>query len=151
MPGREQPGKRLLLRPALPPLCRGGTSAYNKRRNLTREERFRYALHPLYQLVSTLTAALEKAGFDTPRAARLADVFARNSLEGVYSHGVNRFPRFLGEIENGIVRLDTRPETVASLGGMEVWDGRFGPGPLIAKQAMGRAVALAAQHGIACV
>lgn len=106
---------------------------------------------PFDQLVSTLTAALEKAGFDTPRAARLADVFARNSLEGVYSHGVNRFPRFLGEIENGIVRLDTQPETVASLGGMEVWDGRFGPGPLIAEQAMGRAVALAARHGIACV
>ena len=84
---------------------------------------------PFDQLVSTLTAALEKAGFDNPRAARLADVFARNSLEGVYSHGVNRFPRFLGEIENGIVRLDTRPETVASLGGMEVWDGRFGPRP----------------------
>ena len=34
---------------------------------------------------------------------------------------------------------------------MEVWDGRFGPGPLIAEQAMGRAVALAARHGIACV
>lgn len=103
------------------------------------------------ELTATLDAALQRAGFDPPRAARLADVFARNSLEGVYSHGVNRFPRFLGEIQNGIVRLDTRPETVAALGGMEVWDGHFGPGPLIAEQAMGRAAALAADHGVACV
>ncbi len=103
------------------------------------------------ELTATLTAALEKAGFDPSRAARLADVFARNSLEGVYSHGVNRFPRFLGEVQKGIVRLDTQPETVASLGGMEVWDGHFGPGPLIAEQAMARAVALAGEHGVACV
>lgn len=106
---------------------------------------------PFDELVRTLEAALDKAGVDAARAARLADVFARNSLEGVYSHGVNRFPRFLFCIREGIVRLDTTPERVASLGGMEVWDGGFGPGPLIAEDAMARAIELARTHGIACV
>ena len=38
---------------------------------------------PFEELVETLCSALERAGFDGARAARLADVFARNSLEGV--------------------------------------------------------------------
>ena len=106
---------------------------------------------PVEELVETLCSALERAGFDGARAARLADVFARNSLEGVYSHGVNRFPRFLNSVASGAVDRDAVPERAAALGGMEVWDGHFGPGPLIAEDAMARAVELARTHGIACV
>lgn len=106
---------------------------------------------PFEELVETLCSALERAGFDGARAARLADVFARNSLEGVYSHGVNRFPRFLNSVASGAVDRDAVPERAAALGGMEVWDGHFGPGPLIAEDAMARAVELARTHGIACV
>ena len=106
---------------------------------------------PFEEQLQTLRAALERAGFDQTRAARLADVFARNSLEGVYSHGVNRFPRFLNSVANGTVDLSAAPEQVAALGGMEIWDGHFGPGPLIAEDAMARAVELARSHGVACV
>lgn len=106
---------------------------------------------PFEELVETLCSALERAGFDGARAARLADVFARNSLEGVYSHGVNRFPRFLNSVASGAVDRDAVPERAAALGGMEVWDGHFGPGPLIAEDAMARAVELARTHGIACI
>ena len=106
---------------------------------------------PFEELVQTLCSALERAGFDGARAARLADVFARNSLEGVYSHGVNRFPRFLNSVASGAVDRDAVPERAAALGGMEVWDGHFGPGPLIAEDAMARAVELARTHGVACV
>ena len=106
---------------------------------------------PFDEILTTLRRALEKAGFDGERAARLADVFARNSLEGVYSHGVNRFPRFLKNVREGTVDRDARPERVAGLGGMEVWDGHFGAGPLIAEDAMARAIELSRTHGIACV
>ena len=106
---------------------------------------------PFEEILTTLRRALEKAGFDGERAARLADVFARNSLEGVYSHGVNRFPRFLKNVREGTVDRDARPERVAGLGGMEVWDGHFGAGPLIAEDAMARAIELSRAHGIACV
>ena len=103
------------------------------------------------EVKSTLGRALGAAGFDPQRAEQLADVFARNTLEGVASHGVNRFPRFLADLERGVIDRDARPETVAALGGMEVWDGHFGPGPLIAGAAMDRAIALCHTHGIACV
>ena len=72
------------------------------------------------EVKSTLGRALGAAGFDPQRAGQLADVFARNTLEGVASHGVNRFPRFLADLERGVIDRDARPETVAALGGMEV-------------------------------
>lgn len=96
-------------------------------------------------------AALLKAGFTPEKAERLSGVFCQNTLEGVASHGLNRFPRFVKEAGNGVVDVNAEPETVAALGGMEVWDGHFGPGPLIAEKAMDRAIELARTHGVACV
>ena len=66
------------------------------------------------EVKSTLGRALGAAGFDPQRAGQLADVFARNTLEGVASHGVNRFPRFLADLERGVIDRDARPETVAA-------------------------------------
>ena len=96
-------------------------------------------------------AALLRAGFTPEKAERLSGVFCQNTLEGVASHGLNRFPRFIREAITGVVDVHAEPECVAALGGMEVWDGHFGPGPLIAEAAMARALALAKTHGIACV
>ena len=96
-------------------------------------------------------AALLKAGFTPEKAERLSGVFCQNTLEGVASHGLNRFPRFVQESLTGVVDVNAEPECVAALGGMEVWDGHFGPGPLIAEAAMARAIELAKTHGIACV
>lgn len=96
-------------------------------------------------------SALLKAGFTPEKAERLSGVFCQNTLEGVASHGLNRFPRFIREAQTGIVDVHAEPQTIAALGGMEVWDGHFGPGPLIAEAAMNRAVELAKTHGIACV
>lgn len=97
------------------------------------------------------SSVLLKAGFPAEKAERLSDVFCRNSLEGVASHGLNRFPRFVGDVQKGTVDINAEPETVASLGGMEVWDGHYAAGPLVAEAAMARAIELAQTHGIACV
>lgn len=102
-------------------------------------------------LVGTLKNGLEKAGLDASRASQLAQVFAGNSLEGVYSHGVNRYMRFIGEIESGVVDINAQTETVSAFGGIEVRDAHFGIGPLNAENAMARAVELSREHGIACV
>ena len=96
-------------------------------------------------------SALLRAGFTPDKAERLSGVFCQNTLEGVASHGLNRFARFVKEAVTGVVDVNAEPETVAALGGMEVWDGHFGPGPLIAESAMDRAIELARTHGIACV
>jgi LDH2 family malate/lactate/ureidoglycolate dehydrogenase len=106
---------------------------------------------PYDALIETLTRGLFRAGIRDERRFRLAEVFAGNSAEGVYSHGVNRFLRFLTEIENGTVDIGARTETVSSFGGIEVRDAHFGIGPINAEDAMARAAELSKTHGIACV
>ena len=85
-------------------------------------------------------------------AKRFAEIFAGNSLDGVYSHGMNRYPRYLSDMESGLCDAKvTQAERVSGLGGLEVWDAHFGVGPLIAQQMAERAIELAKTHGIACV
>ena len=103
------------------------------------------------EAVSTMTKGLERF-MDHETAERFAEVFAGNSLDGVYSHGMNRFPRYLGDMSSGLCDAKvTEAERISGLGGLEVWDAHFGVGPLIAQQMAQRAIELAKTHGIACV
>jgi 3-dehydro-L-gulonate 2-dehydrogenase len=103
------------------------------------------------ELHSVLLRVLSKAGFEPDRAHLCATLFADASRDGVASHGLNRFPRFIDMIRAGIVDVHARPERVAGTGGLERWDGRRGPGNLNAHHAMTRAIALSREHGIGCV
>lgn len=86
------------------------------------------------------------------KALRFAEIFAGNSLDGVLSHGMNRYPRYLRDMDSELCdRRVTQAERVSGFGGLEVWDAHFGVGPLIAEQMASRAIELAKAHGIACV
>ena len=86
------------------------------------------------------------------KAHHFAEIFAGNSADGVHSHGMNRFPRYIGDMESGLCDASvTEAERVSGFGALEVWDAHFGVGPLIAEQASERAIALAKEHGIGCV
>lgn len=100
---------------------------------------------------ATLAAVLRKLGFAEARADLSARLFAETTCDGVYSHGVNRFPRFVAMIRNGSVDPAAEPECVAAFGALQRWDGRRGPGNLNAHAAMDRAIELSRQHGIGCV
>jgi 3-dehydro-L-gulonate 2-dehydrogenase len=89
-------------------------------------------------------------GFAADRAEILAQIFTQNSVDGVLTHGVNRFARFIRFLAPGWVVADAEPALVAAAGGIEQWDGRRGPGPLNALHATHRAVGLACGHGIGC-
>ena len=103
------------------------------------------------EAVSTMTKGLERF-MDHQTAERFAEVFAGNSLDGVYSHGMNRFPRYLDDMRSGLCDAKvTEAERISGLGGLEVWDAHYGVGPLIAQQVTQRAIELAKTHGIACV
>jgi 3-dehydro-L-gulonate 2-dehydrogenase len=69
----------------------------------------------------------------------------------VYSHGLNRFPRFLSMIRRGLIDIHAQPVLVSSAGALERWDGKSGPGNLNAHQSMDRAITLAREHGVGCV
>ena len=94
---------------------------------------------------------LLKVSFASDRAEQLADVFAQNSLDGVASHGWNRFPVLIEQIAQGYMNVEAEPEKVAAFGAWEQWDARLGPGPLNALFATNRAMELAREYGIGCV
>lgn len=80
-----------------------------------------------------------------------AEMFARTTESGVYSHGVNRFPRFIQQLDNGDIIPDAKPQRVTSLGAIEQWDAQRAIGNLTAKKMMDRAIELASDHGIGLV
>jgi 3-dehydro-L-gulonate 2-dehydrogenase len=94
---------------------------------------------------------LEANGFSPERAATCARLFAENTLDGVYTHGIDRFPRFIEYVRKGFVRPDAEARKVHSAGALEQWDGQLGPGPLNALACTARAAELARLHGIGCV
>ena len=85
------------------------------------------------------------------RAQICARLFAETTRDGVYTHGINRFPRFVGTIRNGSVNVKAAAQRVAGFGALERWDGNRGPGNLNALAAMERAISLGREHGIGCV
>ncbi|HKR30934.1 MAG TPA: 3-dehydro-L-gulonate 2-dehydrogenase [Terriglobales bacterium] len=103
------------------------------------------------ELQSTLAAILRELGFSDDRAQLSARLFADASRDGVASHGLNRFPRFVRGIRSGLVDPRAVPILVSRFGALERWDGQRGPGNLNAYSAMQRAIELGREHGVGCV
>jgi 3-dehydro-L-gulonate 2-dehydrogenase len=106
---------------------------------------------PFEQVHECLAAVLRSLGFREERAQLSARLFAETTCDGVYSHGVNRFSRFVAMVRNGSVDSAAEPRVVARFGAMERWDGQRGPGNLNAHAAMAQAIELSSEHGIGCV
>lgn len=102
-------------------------------------------------MVKEFKRVLAKNGFDEKGAEDAAVIFAQNSLAGVYSHGLNRFPRVVSYLKKGAITPDALPTCEAGLGAIERWNGHRGFGPLNAKRAMDRACELAAESGVGVV
>ncbi|WP_430974243.1 3-dehydro-L-gulonate 2-dehydrogenase [Sunxiuqinia rutila] len=90
-------------------------------------------------------------GFPEQKAASCASIFATNSLDGIYSHGVNRFPRFVDYTQKGYIKPEMDAKCQNRLGAIEQWDGQLGPGPSNALQATERAMELAQEQGLGLV
>ena len=94
---------------------------------------------------------LLKYGFPKKTADLSARLFTDNTCDGIASHGVNRFPRFIQQLEKGDIDPAAKASKVLSLGAIEQWDAHQAIGNLTAKEMMDRAMALADQHGIGVV
>ncbi len=106
---------------------------------------------PFDDMVKEFTRVLVKYGFSEERARESATLFAKNSLDGIYSHGANRFPRVISYIEKGYIDVNAEPTLIESAGAVERWNGNLGMGNLNAKICMDRAIELAHKYGIGCV
>ena len=103
------------------------------------------------ELFNEFKRVLASRGFEEKMAADAATVFAQNSLDGIYSHGINRFPRVVSYLDKGEIKPENVATCIDAHGAMERWDGHRGFGPLNAKRAMDRACELAKEYGIGCV
>jgi len=106
---------------------------------------------PFDKLITAFERVLLSNGFEQAKATICATVFAENSRDGVYTHGLNRFPKFVRMVQQGFVLPGAEPVLEASLGALEQWNGNLGPGMLNAKICMNRAIELAKVNGIGCV
>lgn len=84
-------------------------------------------------------------------AEKVAYEMARNSLEGTYTHGVNRFARLIESIDEGIVRVDGTPVMKNKSAAIENYDGQLGLGVTNALFSMDRAISLAREYGIGLI
>jgi 3-dehydro-L-gulonate 2-dehydrogenase len=106
---------------------------------------------PFADLYDALHRAILTLGIAGERAALCARLFAETTRDGVYTHGLNRFPRFATMVENGSIDVHAEPERILGFGGLERWDGHLGPGNLNAHAAMTQAIALSRIHGVGAV
>ena len=94
---------------------------------------------------------LVQHGFVDNKAMLCASLFAETTRDGVYSHGLNRFPRFIDNIEKGYVIPQNEPVVAEVFDSHEVWDGQLGPGNVNAHMAMDRALFLAKDNAFGIV
>jgi 3-dehydro-L-gulonate 2-dehydrogenase len=103
------------------------------------------------ELQENLARVLRKLGFTGERAQTCARLFAETTCDGVYTHGVSRFPRFVAMVRNGSIDVAAEPKLLARFGAVERWDGQRGPGNLNAYACMERAMELSREHGVGWV
>lgn len=103
------------------------------------------------ELAQTLSGILAGRGMTGERCQLCARLFAETDRDGVYTHGVNRFPRFVRMLDRGTIDVEASAQRSAGLGSLERWDGRRGAGNLNADACMNRAIELAREHGMGCV
>jgi len=106
---------------------------------------------PFERLKSEFLRILLNIGFSQSGAEKCAEIFTMNSVDGVNSHGINRFPRFVKNTLEGIIKPDAVPSFEHRFGSLEQWNGNLGPGPLMATFATDRVMELAIENGIGLV
>ena len=103
------------------------------------------------ELCFALEQAMLRLGLAPDRAKLCAQLFAETTRDGVYSHGLNRFPRFRAMVENGSIDVNATPALTTAFGAIERWNGNRGVGNLNAHASMERAIELARNNGIGAV
>lgn len=106
---------------------------------------------PFEQMKAEIKRGMIKAGLTEEQANTCAQVHTESSRDGVYSHGLNRVPRFIDHVNKGWVDISATPTLLKICGCMENYDGNMGIGILNAKFAMNRAMELAKENNIGII
>jgi len=103
------------------------------------------------EMQSTIKTAFVRAGMTEEKAGICAGIHAETSMDGVYSHGLNRVERYVDYLNRNWVDPHAEASLVVAAGAMEIYDGDMGPGILNALFSMNRATEIAKDHGFGIV
>jgi len=106
---------------------------------------------PFEKLKAEFKRILIGLGFTETKAELCARTFAESSRDGIYTHGLNRFPSLVESIKEGLVKPGAEATKEGGFGAIEQWNGNQAPGILSATFCMDRAMELANENGIGCV
>ena len=70
---------------------------------------------PFETLRDEFYRVLASVGFADERAVLCARLFAENQRDGVYSHGLNRFPGFVAGLESKQINFRAEPEKIEGI------------------------------------
>lgn len=103
------------------------------------------------EMQNKIKEAMIKVGLSEEQAEICSRVHTESSRDGVYSHGLNRVPRFISYVKKGWINLEGKPKSINSFGCVEQYDGDMGIGIMNARFCMDRAMGLAKEHGMGVV
>lgn len=90
-------------------------------------------------------------GFSDAQSHQVADMLVYTDLHGIESHGVQRLVMYDHFIQNGKIRVNSKPEIVKETDVSAVVDAHFGLGQLNGIYSMNIAIQKAQKHGIGIV
>ena len=114
----------------------------------TEQTTFRLPFDEIENRLFEITVGL---GFEEVDARLIARTHTQSSCDGVVSHGLNRFPRFVEYVLAGHILPKGRAKKIAQFGSWERWDGHQAAGIPNAHLAIKRAIELAKTHGMGAV
>lgn len=103
------------------------------------------------EMKSVLESLFIKYSFTKAQAKILAQIHTESTLDGIYSHGINRVPVFIDYVNKGLIKTDAIATKISSIGSIERWDGNLGSGILNAISCTDQAINLAKTYGIGLV
>ena len=106
---------------------------------------------PFQELCDAFYRVLTSVGYAGENAKLCAQLFAENQRDGVFSHGLNRFPGFVSGLHSKQIDYRATPIKTESFGALERWDGKMGVGLVNAHFCMERTMTLAEKHSIGCI
>lgn len=103
------------------------------------------------QLETFLSRLFQHAGMLPEDAGYHAQALVLSNLWGIDSHGVLRAPIYLQRLRSQAINPQPQVKTLRGSRGLEVMDGDNGPGFIVGRQAMLRAIELAQEYHIGMV
>lgn len=103
------------------------------------------------ELKAEFKRVLLSKGIEEAQAEECATMFADTTQDGIFSHGINRFPTFISQLEQGHIIPSATPTKEFTFGAIEQWHANQAIGNLTAKKMMHRATEIADEFGIGVV